>query len=303
MQPSLYHVRKRPVFVAMAMAALLFGTAAFAPLPSRDARTVHANGNYILLSSYAGSPGSMFVANGYGFQPNETVQTTFSGMSVNATADGAGSFASPSIGVPYLSAGSYPVTVTGLSSGKSKTLSYYVHGYYPTGGAMQYYLMPNQKIGFFGHDFSPGEAVEIRGPSDQLLTTVAADGSGNFDVPNVYTIPFSMAGSSQTFKLAGKKTGMTIPVQITVGQFHPNISPSTYYLPKGSSFSLTGMNFAPNEPVDLYVGGTKASTVTADGGGNVGTSLTAPASGSSFEVRGMGAWSGRSSVRTMTLAQ
>ncbi len=289
--------------MAMAVAALLFITAAFAPLPSRSETTAHANGSYILLSAYAGSPGSMFVVNGYGFQPYETVQSMFNSMSATATADSSGNFASPSIGVPSITAGSYPVTVTGLSSGNNKTLSYYVHGYYPTGGATTYYLMPNQSLGFFGRNFSPGESVEIRGPADQLLQTVIADGSGNFNVSNVYTVPFSMAGSTQPFKLVGKTTGMPISIQIAVGQFHPNISPSTFYLPKGSSFGLTGMNFAPNEPVDLYVGGAKVSTVPADGAGNFGTSLMAPASGSSFEVRGVGTLSGRWSARMMTLAQ
>ena len=38
-------------------------------------------------------------------------------------------------------------------------------------------------------------------------------------------------------------------------------------------------------------------------GGNVGVGVTAPSSGTSFEVRGMGPLSGRSSARVMTLAQ
>ncbi len=289
------------VLASVAIAGTLMAITVL-PVPfAHTAPTANADsGNYVILSMYAGSPGSRFTVNGYGFGANEQVQATFAGLTVGANADSAGNFATPTFGVPYLPAGPYSVTVRGLTSGRTQTASYYVHGYYPTGGPSAYYIMPNQQIGFFGHNFATNESVKIFGPSNQLLTTATADGGGNFAVSNVYTVPFSMAASSQTFRLVGQTTGFNVSFSVVVGNFYPNINPSTYYLGRGQSFGVSGTGYAPNEPVDLYVGGTKMATVTADGGGNFGTSLTAPSSGGSFDLRGTGTLSGQSSMRTLS---
>ncbi|MDB4977915.1 MAG: hypothetical protein JWM56_101 [Candidatus Peribacteria bacterium] len=280
----------------------ILGTAS--ALPSFMSPVVaQADANYLVLSTYAAAPQSSFTAQGFGFGANEQVKVTSDGASVTATADGNGNFTSPGIQIPFWAAGSYPVTAMGVSSGRTQSQNIYVSGFYPTAAFSPYYVLPNESFGLSGQHFAPNEQVQLK-RGDQLVATFTADGNGGFSASKVATIPFSAANSAWSYTLNGLTSGMNIPLTLSIGQFYPQISPSSYYIGKNQSFSVSGNNFAANEPVDLYVAGAKVQTANADTSGNVNFGgAVSPSDGGNFEVRAMGTLSGQSSGRTVTLAQ
>ncbi len=256
---------------------------------------------YIELSQYAGAPGTNFTVQGGGFKSNEMVTINFLGQTATATANGGGTFSSPVITVPWSPSGSFAVNASG-NMGDGGSTSFYVSGFYPTGGPSSYYVLPNQMLGFMGNNFSPNETVDISWNGSKV-SSITTGGNGSFSVSNVVTIPYAAAGSTQSFQLTGRTTGMSVSFQVSVGRFYPNINPSTYYLMPGKTFSVSGTGFAPGETVNLLLNGSQMMQTTADGNGGIGFgSVTAPNSGGSFEVRAVGASSGAWSARTVTLA-
>lgn len=257
-------------------------------------QTIHAENNYLTLSSYSGNPGSTIQVMGYGFMPNESIYLADEGMNTTTMSDSNGNFTS-SLTIPASQAGESIITASG--EGDSSSVSYYINGYYPTAQPSSYYLLPGQMISFSGNNFWPGEPVNLLLNGD-IVTSTTANG-GTISLPNAYTVPYSDANSSLNFQLIGASSMMNIPITVTIGTFYPQINPQTYYIGLNQQLSIIGTGFAPNEQVMLTTG-SMDMTVTADSSGSFSTNLTAPNNSGNFSITATGQWSMASSQRTLT---
>jgi len=256
-----------------------------------------ASGQYLTLSQYSGNPGSTIQVQGHSFQPNESVVIFINSIrepgTAGATTDGSGNF-SVTYTIPMLGAGSIPIHAFGGT--ESAQAGYYVNGYYPTAQPSSYYLLPGQWLSFSGQNFWPNEPVALWVNGNMIGSFTAAGGSVN--TGNVYTVPYSAANSTLSTMLVGAWSGMSVSMNIGVGTFYPQISPSSYYVPANQSFNVGGSSFAPNEPVTLWVGG-QSWNLTADGNGNFNTNVSTSAVGN-VNIQAKGMWSNTSSQRTIT---
>ncbi len=290
------------------MTAAGFSLALLAVFSSPIVRAWANQPSSIFLNTYAGTPGSMLIVQGHGFGPQELLYASLGAAVVSTTTDADGNFIAPPITVPSMAPGSYPVYARGQASGRTQTASFYESGFYPTGGPSAYYILPGQPLGFFGHSFAPHESIRLV-KDGMIVATFTADDAGDLTESNVVTVPFAWGESVQSFQMHGMQSDADVGITMTVGQFYPQISPSTYYLPGSRSFGVSGTGFAPQEPVDFFIAGNKMMMMmmmmtAADGAGNVGFSgIAPPGNGGTFEVRAMGIWSGRASARTITIAQ
>ena len=278
-----------------ALSLLGLSFASFAP-------NTQAQTPWLGLSSYSGLPSNLFGVSGWGYTPNEQVTVKLDGSSTTVTTDASGSFHNAPLSTPSQPAGTYQVQAKGQTSGSTSTATYYIAGYYPTGGPSSYYLLPGQMLGFTGKGFAPNEMVSLSGSGQAM--GFSTDSLGSFSTTNSITIPYSAAGSTLNYQLRGQTSKASVNFMVTIGRYYPQTSPSTYYLSKGGTLSVNGTNFAPGEPVHLMLNGSQVADMSADNSGNVTFgSVTAPASGSTFTVTLTGAWITESSSRMITLAQ
>ncbi|MDD4318934.1 MAG: hypothetical protein PHW10_01245 [Candidatus Peribacteraceae bacterium] len=174
----------------------------------------------------------------------------------------------------------------------------------PVAGPSSYFILPGEALGFWGDHFLPRERIVLTDGRGRRAT-FTTDGNGSFVFPSAGKVPFSWAGAEKTFRFTGERMSRSYAFTVTVGRFYPQIAPSTYYVPVGSTFVVRGRGFAPGEPVELLVEGNRQATANADIGGNVMfRSATIPVSSNGecyLSARGL--WSGEESARTVTVAR
>jgi len=132
------------------------------------------------------------------------------------------------------------------------------------------------------------------------MLSATADNNGNF-ATDFFTVPYFWQNSRQTFTVKSAGAAYDIPLTVTIGNFYPNIEPSTYYVSRGAGMTAKASGFAANEPVMLLVNGALATQQTADANGSAPFVFTAPSSGSSFTLTVEGSYSHVQSMRTITL--
>jgi large repetitive protein len=120
------------------------------------------------------------------------------------------------------------------------------------------------------------------------------------------TLPYApqAGGSVAHYELLGTESGATALVPITLASFYPTLTPSTYYAAPGSTASLSGAGFAPNESVTVSSGTGSSTTVLANGEGTFSpTSLTMPTTGNTTaHITATGALSGATATIAITIA-
>lgn len=253
---------------------------------------------YVTLSDYAALPGSSIGIFGYGFEPNGQIRVSVAGVSITGAADESGVFKATTT-VPWTDEGNYKVSANGAMT----AARLYVAGHYPTVKPTSYYVLPGRSWGLSGSGFAPGEEIALMDGSVSVAT-FAADRFGAFSDPAVFVVPWSYASSTKTYKLATTKSSYDIPFTIKFGTYYPQFEPSTYYAAAGSAIGIGGRDFAPNEPVYVYVAGELVSTVTSNAAGGFSATVTAPpTSAKTFDIVAQGAWSKTYATRTITVAR
>ncbi|MBX4192045.1 hypothetical protein KW798_00980 [Candidatus Parcubacteria bacterium] len=174
-------------------------------------------------------------------------------------------------------------------------------GYYPKASPSSNYVVPGDTLSFSGSGFAPGEVVTLS-LKNKNITSWRANSSGNFTNAGSYNVPFSLEDSSQYFSVVGNTSNYPISINVVVGTFYPTLTPSTYFAPRGSTISALGENYAPGEPVTLFVNGSALGTRMADQRGTVSWSFGLPTSGLETRVEALGLWSNTRASQTVTLA-
>ncbi len=254
------------------------------------------------------TPGSILTITGQGFSPNESIRFTVNGVEVGtAGTDGSGSFTEGSAIIPNVAVGNYELHATGQASG-SRAIGYlYVGAFYPSITPSTYYLLPTQILNFSGSGFSANETIQIfEGQSQTPLGIISADVNGSFTDSGNLIMPLSYVGAKM-FRLTGLTSGGSAQVEITVGNFNPFASPSTFYILPGEVLSFTGGGFAVNEPVEIFFEQTKMSEFTTDSEGNFSAlgNIVIPFdwTGSSRTFRLVGQVGGGQAEVTLTVGQ
>lgn len=250
---------------------------------------------------------------GSGFAPLEHVTISLAGAVVHATTDMSGSFTGVSLAVPQVASGLYVVHAVGDSSGATSVdyLNYFwIDTFYPSVSPSSYYLVPGSTLSFTGSGFAPNETIVVTqtGKSGPL-SSFAASADGSFINAGGFTLPASLHGQTVNFTLTGGQSHVSASTGMTVGDFYPYASPSSYYLTPGLSLSFSGGGFAAGEVVHVYLLGSATSvstfTTTATGSFLSAGSVTAPfsAAGSSATYRLVGASSGAETTASTAVGQ
>jgi hypothetical protein len=222
---------------------------------------------WFTLDQFSGSPGRSIQVWGGGFLPDEPVTVSGAGaVTVQATATSWGmidppvSFMVP-LGAPQ---GTFMITATGLTSGRTGSNGYYVQPLTPAISLSTGVGTPGGSVQVTGSGFGAGESVRISLGSSTLSTSTAG---GSFTVS--YPIPFIPPGTYQLI-VQGETSGAQALDYFYVNGLYPNLSPSTYYALPGEMLSFSGTGFAPHEEIDISADGMPArlATTSADAAGN-----------------------------------
>ncbi len=251
------------------------------------------------------APGQMLSWSGSGFAPNETISIKDASNTQIASfnADSSGNFtAMGATQVPYSARNStVQYTVSGTSSGTNLHYTLAVGDLYPYANPSSWYALPGTPVTFSGSGFANSEVVNLLlGSSTAVLGSATANSSGSFTLLGPVTLPF---GSSANYRLVGQSSGATALVPVTLASFYPTLTPSAYYSAPGSSITLGGSGFAPNEDVTIKVDATTKGTAHTNGTGSFsGFALQLPATPNTMPVvSGVGAQSGATASFAMAV--
>lgn len=211
------------------------------------------------------TPGSRLTIDGAGFAPNEVVRFILNGNTIGqAATDATGSFLAASATVPTVPTGTYQLHGIGQSSNADAVQYFYVGEFFPSVMPSSYYLLPTQALNFSGTGYSPGETIEIFvGQNQTPIATITANDQGAFTDAGNIVIPLSFMGN-QLFRLHSLVSDRTTQIEVTVGQFNPYASPSTYYILPGNTIMFSGGGFAANERVKIYADAREVGEFTTD---------------------------------------
>ncbi len=220
-------------------------------------------------SSYYFTPGSQISFNGGGFAANEKINIYETGTTTilsSFTADNFGSFNSAgSFNLPPAYNGlTKNFRLTGETSGQAASTNVVIGDYYPSAAPSSYWLLPGADLSFSGSGFAAGETIEVKlGESGATVSTIVADQNGSFNLKGNTPADANSSGGVAKYYLIGNSSHASAsPVNVTIGQFYPQISPSEYYVYGNSFITITGSNFAPNEQVTISVINNNNSTST-----------------------------------------
>ena len=238
----------------------------------RTSFRVQPSGPWLALDSYSEKPYAYYTFNAGGFDPGEQIAMHFDSVSSQpigtAQADEYGMLSNASARVPMLAAGEHSFILVGQESRTAVSSPFTVLGFYPWVGLTNYSPQPQQRVGFIGHDFAPGERVAffLNDTSGGVVGTVVADENGNFETEGTFEVPVDAVGEVVLVFL-GSASQMPVEVTMNVLPFGPLLELSTYAGPPGTRVSLNGQGFARNEVVHVYIGkagGREVSSFTAD---------------------------------------
>jgi len=200
---------------------------------------------------------------GQGFEPGEDIhmilddQDQKGGTELGwATADKDGNFGGFSFSLDWnMKPGEHKITAEGSASGMVATTTVNLLTGYPWVNPSVYSATPNQTIALKGGSFTPGEEVQVhfRSMNDPPIATIKADQYGNVDAKDV-VVPFAPEGNS-SFIVVGKESNAPVTVPFTILGFYPWVGLSSYTPHPQEMVGFSGQDFAPNEPVQVFLNG------------------------------------------------
>jgi hypothetical protein len=237
-------------------------------------------------SSWYNYPGQTITYTGSGFVPGETV-TVVQGTasSTTVTANSLGGFTTASSTVPVTKTGLLTATFTGALSQSRASITTAIGALSPYLSSDLYSTVQGGTVHITGYSFAAGEMVTVTAGSFSTTTVTNANGT----TPAV-AVPAPYNASSLTVTFTGASSGVSSNITIGLQSFNALISASTYFAQPGSSVTITGTGFSPNETVNV-TGGTSTSTATATSLGAFSTSVQLPYGQSATKIVATGSTS------------
>jgi hypothetical protein len=340
MEEIMAHYQSRSVrflltlFLILCLLPLMLGAGG----PTHGARAaISAAAATVSVSPSTVAAGGQVTVTGSMFAQNETVTISLGTMQVGTGhADDLGNFGA-TITIPANTpAGSYQIVAQGASSGDSGQAALQVTAAQaPTTVSVNpTSVAAGGTVTVTGAGFQPNETVRVQlttnppivQPSNPpqfpgpTLTTVTADGSGNFTATNV-TIPSDQPAGGFAVGAVGGTSGQTAftPLTITAAQTPATVSVNPASVAAGGTVTVTGAGFQPGETVRVQLtsnppllqpsnppqfGGPTLTTATANGSGSfTATNVTIPSDqpAGGFAVGAVGGTSGRTAFTPLTI--
>jgi hypothetical protein len=156
----------------------------------------------VRLEGYTGKPTHTFSISGTGFVPGEQVDVYLGAQTtapmLTLAADNQGAITGRDLPIPLFGPGDYSLAFVGRASQSPVSVGFNVQGFHPWAVLDNYYVAPQGSVGFTGHDFVPGEVVQVylNTTLSQPVAQVTADQDGHFSVNNAFTLP-PLSGNNQ----------------------------------------------------------------------------------------------------------
>jgi large repetitive protein len=263
---------------------------------------------YLSSDKYYAFPFETVNVTGNGFAAGETVMITAGEFTKNVVADTQGVTPAVEIPVPASDSSSLKITFTGGNVGTQATLDIGVGALSLSIDPDTYYAKPGSMITFTGSGFTSGETIAVTLNNQPFATTT----TNSFGAVKYYAnLPVNAGRNSSvaTFTFKGNRTKTTIVREITLAPFYSSLTLSTYYAQGGSSLTISGTGFAPNEKV-VFQTSPKASNyyqefdqTTADASGSFSYATKVPyRSAEEWKIRAVGLDSGAEATTPITIA-
>jgi hypothetical protein len=131
-------------------------------------------------------------------------------------------------------------------------------------------------VNYQAQGFVPGEQANVtiedgQGDVEAPLDSATINQDGNLDEVSV-TVPDELAAGEHFLHVTGLTSGRSARTRFTLHQITPAISMDTYSAKSDHTFGFSGSGFAPDELVDVRLGGLGGdplASVQCDGLGNV----------------------------------
>lgn len=219
----------------------------------------------VMPSVWYAVPGTPVSFTGSGFGPSEGIDVYLGTGTVplaHGTADTVGSFSLSGLTLPFgTSVANY--RFVGSVSGVTATAPVMLASFYPGLAPSAYYAAPGSGITVSGDGFAPSESISLS-VNAVAVATVSANAAGSFSPVNV-TLP-GTPNATATISAQGAQSGATATIGVTIGQYYPNVVPSTWFTYPGNAVSFSGSGFGPNETV--VMSGSMSGTTTTDANGS-----------------------------------
>lgn len=253
------------------------------------------------LSTYYAMPGEEIFVSGSGFAPDELITVSMNGASTTITANPNGEFLTANAFIAPLSGTTLHFEAIGEHSNTLVQTDITLAPLYPMIAPDTWYLPSGGTIHFSGSGFGANEVVTAK-KGIAILGTVQTDGTGSFEN---FTVVTEFGNTREVvYSFTGNESGASVSAPITVAGLQPYIALDNYYVLPGTSITVTGAGFSPNESVSITLG-TANGVGSADSNGMLTeTTLTVPfgLAGPGAEVTATGQTSGAVSITSLTLA-
>lgn len=231
---------------------------------------------YAEPGAYSGKGGSVVSLDGGGFRPNEVVSLHFDSLAVDplrqviAGPEGAVAISAT---LPLADPGEHAFLLVGEQSSMPLRIPFSVVGFSPWLEPSSYSPLPQQRLGFAGHDFAPGEEVRIfrERLGEHPVAVTHAGNDGEFQLAEAYELPDDAVGKNR-FLATGLHSRTVVLATVDVLPFSPNLELSVYAGRPGTAVTFKGSGYAHNETIAAYLGGPKSGReVVKFQAGNDGT--------------------------------
>lgn len=209
------------------------------------------------LRSYAAHPGEALDLTGAGFAPGEAVRLYLadspSPSLATLTADAQGGVAASAVKVPDLPAGIHTLVAEGEQTGVAVRREFGVVDYTPWVVLSTYALRPGGAVDVSGHDFAPGEEVQVYLDDASSPTLALKSGAdGTVSVRAAFAARPEDVGKHRVV-LAGASTRTQASATLEVLAYVPKLALTSWAGPPGAGVAFTGEGFAPGETVRVYL--------------------------------------------------
>ena len=221
---------------------------------------------YAIPSTWYATAGTLVSFSGFSFGAHEEVGVHLGASSTvlaTATTDAAGSFTGEGTTTLPFGSATAEFRLVGHESGVTAVVPITLAAFYPSLSPSAYYAPPTSQITVGGSGFAAGESIILTvGGAAAGSATTTSDGS-------FAPLPVTLPGTPNTtvvISAVGALSGAGASFNMTVGQYYPDVTPSTWFTYPGNSVSFSGSGFGPNETVTMS--GAASGTTTTDGTGN-----------------------------------
>jgi hypothetical protein len=211
------------------------------------------------LKDKIGAPGATIAIDAEGFLPGEQVNVYWgrAGGEPAATlkADQAGRVPKAQVRVGVAPAGESTLVMIGDKSKTTATSPFTMLGLYPSAKTSPYAVKPGDSIAISGKGFAPGERVLVHFNESAGAPPIVMQSDAMGAVSGTgFKVPFGLKGS-HTLVFTGEQSRASVSTGFSVLPFSPTGRASTYGGLPGTTLNFYARDFAPNEVVKVYVGG------------------------------------------------